>query len=373
MLLGKGNTVSAGAFAEQALAGAGGYKVHEDWGSTPAAIDAALKGAEEWGLQVALHSDSLNESGFVASTIAAMAGRSISAFHVEGAGGGHAPDILTIAGLPHVLPGSTNPTLPHTVNTVAEHLDMLMVCHHLNPAVPEDLAFAESRIRATTIAAEDHLHDLGAISITSSDAQAMGRIGEVITRTWQVAHVMKHVRGDLGGGLPADNFRARRYVAKYTINPAISHGVDHEIGSVEVGKLADLVLWDPRFFGVRPSIVIKGGAIVVGALGDPNASIPTPQPVLMRPALYYGGGAYRSQTYVAPAALDAGLADELGLKRELIACRPTRAVGKAQMINNDALPRIDIDPETHAIAIDGTPIEPAPASVLPLAQLYSLF
>ncbi|MBB3328366.1 urease alpha subunit [Friedmanniella antarctica] len=373
LLLGKGNTVSAGAFEEQALAGAGGYKVHEDWGSTPAAVDAALRGAEEWGLQVALHSDSLNESGFVASTVAAIAGRSISAFHVEGAGGGHAPDIITIAGLPHVLPGSTNPTLPHTVNTVAEHLDMLMVCHHLNPSVPEDLAFAESRIRATTIAAEDHLHDLGAISITSSDAQAMGRIGEVITRTWQVAHVMKHVRGDLSGGLPADNFRARRYVAKYTINPAISHGVDHEIGSVEVGKLADLVLWDPRFFGHRPSVVIKGGGIVVAALGDPNASIPTPQPVLMRPALYWGSGAARSQTYVAPAALDAGLADELGLQRQLVACRPTRDVGKAQMIMNDALPDIVVDAETHAITIDGSLITPAPASVLPLAQLYSMF
>jgi urease subunit alpha len=373
LLLGKGNTVSAAAFEEQALAGAGGYKVHEDWGSTPAAIDAALRGAEEWGLQVALHSDSLNEAGFVASTIAAMAGRSISAFHVEGAGGGHAPDILTIAGLPHVLPGSTNPTLPHTVNTVAEHLDMLMVCHHLNPAVPEDLAFAESRIRATTIAAEDHLHDLGAISLTSSDAQAMGRIGEVITRTWQVAHVMKQVRGELAGGLPADNFRARRYVAKYTINPAISHGVDHEIGSVEIGKLADLVLWDPRFFGVRPSLVIKGGGIVVGALGDPNASIPTPQPVLMRPALYWGSGSYRSQTYVAPAALDAGLADELGLRRQLVAVRPTREVGKAQMINNDALPDIVIDAETHRITVDGTEIVPSPASSLPLAQLYQLF
>ena len=373
LLLGKGNTVSAAAFEEQALAGAGGYKVHEDWGSTPAAIDAALRGADEWGLQVALHSDSLNESGFVASTVAAIAGRSISAFHVEGAGGGHAPDIITIAGLPHVLPGSTNPTLPHTVNTVAEHLDMLMVCHHLNPAVPEDLAFAESRIRATTIAAEDHLHDLGAISITSSDAQAMGRIGEVITRTWQVAHVMKQVRGELSGGLPADNFRARRYVAKYTINPAISHGVDHEIGSVEVGKLADLVLWDPRFFGVRPSVVIKGGGIVVAALGDPNASIPTPQPVLMRPALYWGSGAARSQSYVAPAALDAGLAGELGLRHELVACRSTRDVGKAQMIMNDALPDIQVDAETHAITVDGTLITPAPASVLPLAQLYSMF
>ncbi|HEY5820566.1 MAG TPA: urease subunit alpha, partial [Propionibacteriaceae bacterium] len=373
LLLGKGNTVSAGAFEEQALAGAGGYKVHEDWGSTPAAVDAALKGAQEWGLQVALHSDSLNEAGFVDSTIAAMAGRSISAFHVEGAGGGHAPDILTIAGLPHVLPGSTNPTLPHTVNTVAEHLDMLMVCHHLNPAVPEDLAFAESRIRATTIAAEDHLHDLGAISMTSSDAQAMGRIGEVITRTWQVAHLMKHVRGDLAGGLPADNFRARRYVAKYTINPAIAHGVDHEIGSVEVGKLADLVLWDPRFFGVRPSVVIKGGGIVVGALGDPNASIPTPQPVLMRPALYYGSGRYRSQTYVAPAALEAGLADELGLTRQLVAVKSTRDVGKAQMINNDALPDIAIDAETHRIELDGVLITPAPATSLPLAQLYNMF
>ena len=309
----------------------------------------------------------------MASTVAAIGGRSISAFHVEGAGGGHAPDILTIAGLPHVVPGSTNPTLPHTVNTVAEHLDMLMVCHHLNPAVPEDLAFAESRIRATTIAAEDHLHDLGAISITSSDAQAMGRIGEVITRTWQVAHVMKQVRGELAGGLPADNFRARRYVAKYTINPAISHGVDHEIGSVEVGKLADLVLWDPRFFGVRPSVVIKGGGIVVGALGDPNASIPTPQPVLMRPALYYGSGRYRSQSYVAPAALEVGLAAELGLARDLVGVRPTRAVGKAQMINNDALPAIEIDAETFRITVDGTEITPAPAEVLPLAQLYSLF
>ena len=373
LLLGKGNTVSAGAFEEQALAGAGGYKVHEDWGSTPAAVDAALRGADEWGLQVALHSDSLNESGFVASTVAAIAGRSISAFHVEGAGGGHAPDILTIAGLPHVLPGSTNPTLPHTVNTVAEHLDMLMVCHHLNPSVPEDLAFAESRIRATTIAAEDHLHDLGAISITSSDAQAMGRIGEVITRTWQVAHVMKQVRGELSGGLPADNFRARRYVAKYTINPATSHGVDHEIGSVEVGKLADLVLWDPRFFGVRPSVVVKGGGIVVAALGDPNASIPTPQPVLMRPTLYWGSGAARSQSYVSPAALDAGLADRLGLRRQLVACRPTRDVGKAQMIMNDALPAIVVDPETHAITVDGSLIVPAPAEVLPLAQLYSMF
>jgi urease subunit alpha len=373
LLLGKGNTVSHAAFEEQALAGAGGYKLHEDWGSTPGAVDAALRGAEEWGLQVALHSDSLNEAGFVAKTVEAIAGRSISAFHVEGAGGGHAPDILTIAGLPNVLPGSTNPTLPHTVNTVAEHLDMLMVCHHLNPAVASDLAFAESRIRATTIAAEDHLHDLGAISITSSDAQAMGRIGEVITRTWQVAHLMKSVRGDMSGGLPADNFRARRYVAKYTVNPAISHGVDHEIGSVEVGKLADLVLWDPRFFGVSPRVVIKGGGIVVGALGDPNASIPTPQPVIMRPALYSAGGAALSQSYVAPAALEAGLADELELRRSLVAIQPTRHVGKADMINNDVLPQIAVDPETHAVAVEGEAIDPTPAERLPLAQLYKLF
>jgi urease subunit alpha len=373
LLLGKGNTVAASAFEAQAMAGAGGYKLHEDWGSTPAALDAALRGAERFGLQVALHSDSLNEAGFVASTIDAIAGRSISAFHVEGAGGGHAPDILTIAGLPNVLPGSTNPTLPHTVNTVAEHLDMLMVCHHLNPAVPEDLAFAESRIRATTIAAEDHLHDLGAISITSSDAQAMGRIGEVITRTWQVAHLMKSVRGELSGGLPADNFRARRYVAKYTINPAIAHGVDHEIGSIEVGKLADLVLWDPRFFGVSPSVVIKGGGIAFGALGDPNASIPTPQPVLLRPALYAPAGSRLCQSYVSPVALEAGLADELGLSRRLVAVRPTRDVGKADMVNNDALPDIVIDPETHQVVIDGDEIVPAPAERLPLAQLYKLF
>ena len=373
LLLGKGNTVSMDGLAEQALAGAGGYKVHEDWGSTPAAIDTALRAAQEWGLQVALHSDSLNESGYVQSTVDAIAGRSLSAFHVEGAGGGHAPDILTLAGLPMVLPGSTNPTLPHTVNTVAEHLDMLMVCHHLNPSVPEDLAFAESRIRATTIAAEDVLHDMGAISMTSSDAQAMGRIGEVITRTWQVAHVMNLRRGDIGGSQPADNFRAKRYVAKYTINPAISHGVDTEIGSVEAGKLADLVLWEPKFFGVRPSVVIKGGAIVWGALGDPNASIPTPQPVLMRPSFGDAIGADLSVSFVAPAAIEDGLAGRLGLRRQLVAVRPTREVGKAQMINNDALPDIDINPETFAIKVDGELIEPAPAAVLPLAQLYSMF
>lgn len=373
LLLGKGNTVSEAAFKEQALAGAAGYKVHEDWGSTPAAIDAALRGAEEWGLQVALHSDSLNEAGFVESSIEAMAGRSIHAFHVEGAGGGHAPDILSIASLPYVIPGSTNPTLPHTVNTVAEHLDMLMVCHHLNPGVPEDLAFAESRIRATTIAAEDILHDMGAISITSSDAQAMGRIGEVITRTWQVAHVMKQRRGALGGGLAADNERARRYVAKYTINPAVAHGVGSEIGSVEAGKMADLVLWDPRFFGFRPSVVIKGGGLVWGALGDPNASIPTPQPVLMRPTFGDAIGGSLSASFVSPAALDAGLAERLGLSRKLLPLAPTREIGKADMRNNDALPSIDIRPDTFDISIDGELVEPSPAERLPLAQLYQLF
>ena len=373
LLLGKGNTVSREGLREQALAGAGGYKVHEDWGSTPAAIDAALRAADEWGLQVALHSDSLNEAGFVQSTIDAIGGRGIHAFHVEGAGGGHAPDILSIASLPNVIPGSTNPTLPHTVNTVAEHLDMLMVCHHLNPAVPEDLAFAESRIRATTIAAEDILHDMGALSITSSDAQAMGRIGEVIARTWQVAHVMKHRRGMLGGALPADNERARRYVAKYTINPAIGHGIDHVVGSVEPGKLADLVLWDPRFFGIRPEVVIKGGGIVWGSLGDPNASIPTPQPTLMRPAFADAVGADLSVSFVSPAALDDGLEDRLGLRRRLVAVRDTRAVTKADLKNNDALPRIDIRPDTFAISIDGETVEPAPVDRVPLAQLYSLF
>ncbi|WP_270887352.1 urease subunit alpha [Pedococcus sp. 5OH_020] len=375
LLMGKGNTVSAAALREQALAGAAAYKVHEDWGSTPAAIDAALRAADELGLQVTLHSDSLNEAGYVESTLRAIAGRSIHAFHTEGAGGGHAPDIITIASHANVLPGSTNPTLPHTVNTVAEHLDMLMVCHHLNPAVPEDLAFAESRIRATTIAAEDLLHDLGALSMTSSDAQAMGRIGEVVTRTWQVAHVMKARYGPLGGNGPADNERARRYIAKYTINPAVAHGIDHEVGSVEGGKLADLVLWDPKLFGWRPDLVIKAGAIVYAALGDPNASIPTPQPVLMRPALVGEGlaGGDHAVAFVAPAALEDGLAERLGLRRDLVAVRPTRDVGKAQMVNNDATPRIEVDPESFEIDIEGERVVPAPVAELPLAQRYSLF
>ncbi|GGO91881.1 urease subunit alpha [Nocardioides phosphati] len=374
LLMGKGNTVSAAGLAEQALAGAAAYKVHEDWGSTPAAIGAALRAADEHGLQVALHSDSLNEAGYLESTVAAIAGRSIHAFHAEGAGGGHAPDILTVASLPHVIPGSTNPTLPHTVNTVAEHLDMLMVCHHLNPRVPEDLAFAESRIRATTIAAEDVLHDLGALSITSSDAQAMGRIGEVVCRTWQVAHTMKHRLGSLGGA--ADNIRAKRYVAKYTINPAIAHGIAHEVGSVEPGKLADLVLWDPRFFGIRPEVVLKGGMLVWGALGDPNASIPTPQPRLMRHTLVDpadGAGADHSVTFVAPSAIEDGLTDRLGLRRRLVGVTPTRDIGKADMIHNDALPAIAVDPETFAIHVEGELVVPTPASRLPLAQLYSLF
>ncbi len=373
LLLGKGNTISAEALREQALAGAAGYKIHEDWGSSPAAIDAALTAAAEWGLQVALHSDSLNETGYVQSTIDAIGGRGIHAFHVEGAGGGHAPDILSIASLPNVIPGSTNPTLPHTVNTVAEHLDMLMVCHHLNPAVPEDLALAESRIRATTIAAEDILHDMGALSVTSSDAQAMGRIGEVITRTWQVAHVMKTARGSLGENTPADNERARRYIAKYTINPAVGHGIDYEVGSVEPGKLADLVLWDPRWFGVRPEVVIKGGGLVWGALGDPNASIPTPQPVLMRPAFLDAIGSELSVSFVAPAALADGLASRLGLHRRLAAVRDTRAVTKSDMRNNSTLPTIDIRPDSFAISIDGEPVVPAPADRLPLAQFYSMF
>jgi urease subunit alpha len=375
LLMGKGNTVSAAGLEEQARGGAAAYKVHEDWGSTPAAIDAALRAADEFGLQVTLHSDSLNEAGYVDSTLRAIAGRSIHAFHTEGAGGGHAPDIITIASHPNVLPGSTNPTLPHTVNTVAEHLDMLIVCHHLNPAVPEDLAFAESRIRATTIAAEDLLHDLGALSMTSSDAQAMGRIGEVVTRTWQVAHVMKHRVGSLGDTFAADNERARRYVAKYTINPAIAHGIDHVVGSVEPGKLADLVLWDARFFGWRPDLVVKGGAIAYAALGDPNASIPTPQPVLLRPALTTDGpaGADTSVSFVAPIALDDGLAERLGLRRSLEAVRPTREVTKAQMVHNSATPRIEVDPESFAISIDGGLVVPAPATELPLAQLYSMF
>jgi urease subunit alpha len=373
-LLGKGNTVGEEALWEQLRAGASGFKLHEDWGSTPAAIDACLRVADASGVQVALHTDTLNEAGYVESTLEAIGGRSIHAYHTEGAGGGHAPDIITVAAHPNVLPSSTNPTRPHTVNTLDEHLDMLMVCHHLNPSVPEDLAFAESRIRPTTMAAEDVLHDLGAISMIGSDSQAMGRIGETIIRTWQTAHVMKARRGATAGG-PADNPRARRYVAKYTICPAIAHGLDGEIGSVEVGKLADLVLWDPAFFGVRPHVVVKGGMITWAAMGDANASIPTPQPVLPRP-MFGAAPAVAAGTsvhFVSPAAVADGLADRLAVRRALVPVRDTRGLGKDAMPLNDALPRIEVDPDTFTVAIDGEEIEPAPAVELPMAQRYFLF
>ena len=375
VLLGKGNTVSIDGLYEQVLAGAGGFKLHEDWGTTPAAIDACLTVADRTGVQVAIHTDTLNEAGYVESTLAAIAGRSIHTYHTEGAGGGHAPDIITVAGHPNVLPSSTNPTRPHTVNTLAEHLDMLMVCHHLNPSVPEDLAFAESRIRPSTIAAEDILHDLGAISIIGSDSQAMGRVGEVVLRTWQTAHVMKLRRGALPGDGEADNQRARRYVAKYTICPAVAHGLDHEIGSVEVGKLADLVLWEPKFFGVRPHAVLKGGFIAWAAMGDANASIPTPQPVFARPMFGASpkAAAATSLTFVAQAALDDGLAERLGLARRLVASADTRSRGKADLPNNDAMPDITVEPDTFAVRIDGELVTEQPVAELPMAQRYFLF
>ncbi|MCE6994230.1 urease subunit alpha [Saccharothrix sp. S26] len=368
LLLGKGNTTRADALREQLAGGAGGFKLHEDWGTTPAAIDACLRVADESGVQVAIHTDTLNEAGFVESTLAAIAGRSINAYHSEGAGGGHAPDIIRVVSEPNVLPSSTNPTRPHTVNTLEEHLDMLMVCHHLNPSVPEDLAFAESRIRPTTIAAEDVLHDLGAISMISSDSQAMGRVGEVIIRTWQTAHVMLRRFGET-----ADNLRARRYVAKYTINPAIAHGIDHEVGSVEVGKLADLVLWEPKFFGVRPSVVLKGGFIAHAAMGDANASIPTPQPVFARPMFGAHSAARSSVHFVSRQAVDADLADVLRLARPLVAVRDTRGVTKADMVLNDAMPSVRVDPDSFAVRIDGELVEPAPVAELPMAQRYFLF
>lgn len=374
-LLGKGNTTSQEAMWEQLRGGASGFKLHEDWGSTPAAIDACLTVADQAGVQVALHSDTLNEAGFVEDTISAVAGRGIHAYHTEGAGGGHAPDIITVAGRPNFLPSSTNPTRPHTANTIDEHLDMLMVCHHLNSAVPEDLAFAESRIRPTTIAAEDILHDLGAISMIGSDSQAMGRVGEVVLRTWQTAHVMKKRRGLLPGDSAADNHRARRYVSKYTICPAIAHGLEEEVGSVEVGKLADIVLWEPAFFGVRPHVVIKGGVIAWGAMGDANASIPTPQPVLPRP-MFGAFGKVPGRTsvaFVAPAALESGLGNRLSLDRRLVACADVRGRTKADLPLNDALPEIKVDPDSFTVRIDGEVVEPQPATVLPMAQRYFLF
>ncbi|WP_326692445.1 MULTISPECIES: urease subunit alpha [unclassified Streptomyces] len=374
-LLGKGNTVSRDAMLAQLRGGAVGFKIHEDWGATPAAIDACLSVCDETGAQVAIHTDTLNEAGFVGDTLAAIAGRGIHAYHTEGAGGGHAPDIITVVSEPNVLPSSTNPTRPHTVNTIEEHLDMLMVCHHLNPAVPEDLAFAESRIRPGTIAAEDTLHDLGAISIISSDSQAMGRVGEVVLRTWQTAHVMKERYGALAGDGRADNLRARRYVAKYTINPAVAQGMDDEIGSVEPGKLADVVLWNPAFFGVKPLTVIKGGQIAYAQMGDANASIPTPQPVLPRPMFGAKGRApgANSVNFVTPTALHDGLAERLALTKRFVPIRDTRPVTKADMRRNDARPDVRVDPDTFTVTIDGTPVEPAPAAELPMAQRYFLF
>ncbi|MGH1503834.1 MAG: urease subunit alpha [Acidimicrobiales bacterium] len=374
-LLAKGNTTDEDALWEQLRAGAAGFKLHEDWGTTPATIDASLRIADASGVQVAIHTDTLNEAGYVESTLDAIGGRSIHTFHTEGAGGGHAPDIMTVASHPNVLPSSTNPTRPHTVNTVDEHLDMLMVCHHLNPAVPEDLAFADSRIRPSTIAAEDILHDLGAISMIGSDSQAMGRIGEVVLRTWQTAHVMKRRRGSLEGDGAADNLRARRYVAKYTICPAITHGLQREVGSVEVGKLADLVLWEPAFFGVRPHAVLKSGMIAWAQMGDANASIPTPQPQLPRPMFGAAPGVApgRSIAWVAQAAIDDGLADRLNVERELVAVHDTRSVAKTDMPLNDAMPSIEIDADTFAVRIDGDLVTEQPAEELPMAQRYFLF
>ena len=374
--LGKGNSSAPIPLSEQIAAGAIGLKLHEDWGTTPAAIDTALAVADEHDVQVAIHTDTLNESGFVEDSIRAFKGRTIHTYHTEGAGGGHAPDIIRVCGEPNCLPSSTNPTMPFTVNTMAEHLDMLMVCHHLNPSIPEDLAFAESRIRAETIAAEDVLHDLGAISMMSSDSQAMGRIGEVIIRTWQTADKMKLQRGALPGeNAGDDNKRVKRYVAKYTINPAIAHGLAEHVGSVEVGKLADLVLWRPAFFGVKPELVVKGGMIAWAAMGDPNASIPTPQPVLYRPMFGAYGRARGATalTFVSAAALAAGVPERLGLARRAVAVGGCRRLGKRDMIHNDALPRLEVDPETYEVRADGERLTCEPARVLPMAQRYFLF
>jgi urease subunit alpha len=374
---GKGNASQPAALEEMVRAGACALKLHEDWGTTPAAIDCCLSVADRFDVQVMIHTDTLNESGFVEDTIAAFKGRTIHAFHTEGAGGGHAPDIMKVAGLANVLPSSTNPTRPYTRNTIDEHLDMLMVCHHLSPSIPEDLAFAESRIRKETIAAEDILHDLGALSMMSSDSQAMGRVGEVIIRTWQTADKMKRQRGPLPGEAEGnDNLRARRYVAKYTINPAIAHGVSRHIGSVEVGKLADLVVWSPAFFGVKPDCIIKGGAIAAAPMGDPNASIPTPQPVHYRPMFGSFGRAIQatSLTFVSDAAIEDGLARRLGCSKPLVAVENVRGgIGKKSMINNDATPNIEIDPETYDVRADGELLVCEPAEVLPMAQRYFMF
>ena len=373
---GKGNTSRPDALLEQIAAGACGLKLHEDWGTTPDAIDTCLTVADQLDVQVAIHTDTLNESGFVEDTIAAFKGRTIHTFHTEGAGGGHAPDIIRVASLGNVLPSSTNPTRPFTINTVDEHLDMLMVCHHLSPRIPEDVAFAESRIRRETIAAEDILHDLGVFSMISSDSQAMGRLGEVIIRTWQTAHKMKLQRGRLPQEIgDNDNFRVKRYIAKYTINPALSHGIGHVVGSVEVGKLADLVVWSPAFFGVKPDMVIKCGTIAAALMGDPNASIPTPQPVHYRPMFGAFGRAMQasSVTFVSAKAMELEVGRQLGLHRELIAVQGTRTVGKKDMIHNDATPHIEVDPETYEVRADGQLLTCEPADVLPMAQRYFLF
>jgi len=374
--LGKGNASQPAGLREQIEAGAIGLKLHEDWGTTPSAIDQCLSVADETDTQVAIHSDTLNESGFVEDTIAATKGRTLCAFHTEGAGGGHAPDILRVVGEANFLPSSTNPTMPYTVNTLDEHVDMLMVCHHLDAAIPEDLAFAESRIRRETIAAEDILHDLGAISIMSSDSQAMGRVGEVILRTWQTADKMKQQRGSLPQDSSRhDNFRVKRYVAKYTINPAIAHGMSHLIGSVEVGKWADLVVWKPAFFGVKPALVLKGGSIALAAMGDPNASIPTPQPVHYRPMFGSFGSAIAkgSLTFVSQAALAAGVGERFGLQKTLAAVQGCRSATKASMVHNAYLPRMEIDPQTYAVRADGQLLTCEPAKRLPMAQRYFLF
>ena len=374
--MGKGNASLPIPLEEQVAAGAMGLKLHEDWGTTPAAIDNCLSVADKMDIQVAIHTDTLNESGFVEDTLAAFKGRVIHTYHTEGAGGGHAPDIIKACGSPNVLPSSTNPTRPFTVNTIDEHLDMLMVCHHLDPSIAEDVAFAESRIRRETIAAEDILHDLGAFSMISSDSQAMGRVGEVISRTWQTAHKMKVQRGSMPEDSDrSDNFRVKRYIAKYTINPAIAHGISHEVGSVEVGKLADLVIWRPAFFGVKPSLILKGGVIAMSLMGDANASIPTPQPVHYRPMFgSYGGSLERSSvTFVSQAAIQSNIRDSLGLKKDLIAVSNTRKISKADMVLNDYQPTIEVDPQNYQVFADGTLLTCEPAASLPMAQRYFLF